>query len=104
MGRVELPVVEPDTRDSVVHFVRMIHEKTDIEFNRIIHMIGIHQSKFYSWTSRLGKPNEHNSKQPKAHWLLEEEKQTFLTYAKEHKGEGYRRLTYMMMDRVTLWP
>lgn len=76
----------------------MIHEKTDIEFNRLIHMIGIHQSKFYSWSGRLGKPNGHNSKQPKSHWLLEEEKQCLLKYAKEHRGEGYRRLTYMMID------
>lgn len=29
---------------------------------------------------------------------MENEKQALLKYAKEHSGEGYRRLTYMMMD------
>jgi transposase InsO family protein len=35
---------------------------------------------------------------PKANWLLEDEKQNLLTFAKAHPGEGYRRLTYMMLD------
>jgi putative transposase len=61
-------------------------------------MIGIHQSKYYSWTDRHGKPNHHNSNLPKTNWLLQDEKQFLLTYAKEHPGQGYRRITYMMMD------
>lgn len=61
-------------------------------------MIGIHLSKFYSWANRIGRPNQHNSVLPKGHWLLECEKEALLAYAKEHLGEGYRRLTYMMMD------
>lgn len=61
-------------------------------------MIGIHKSKYYSWSERVGRPNFHNSTQPKTNWLTEEEKQALLSYAKSHPGEGYRRLTYMMMD------
>jgi transposase InsO family protein len=76
----------------------MINKKTDITYERILSLVGINQSKFYSWTSRLNKPNYHNSTLPKSNWLLEEEKQALLAYAKRHPGEGYRRLTYMMMD------
>lgn len=61
-------------------------------------MIGIHLSKYYSWSGRQGRPNRHNSSQPKGHWLLDHEKEILLHYAKGHPGEGYRRLTYMMMD------
>jgi len=90
--------VEPDIRDEIVKYVRMINTKTDIVINKLIDLLGINESKFYSWTSRLGKPNFHNNTLPKSNWLLEEEKQALLKYAKEHPGEGYRRLTYMMMD------
>ncbi|MEI7485556.1 MAG: IS3 family transposase [Ignavibacteriota bacterium] len=76
----------------------MIHNKTDIEINKIIQMIGIHQSKFYSWLERPGKPDFHNCRLPKANWLPEDEKQALLKYAREHLGEGYRRLTCMMTD------
>lgn len=61
-------------------------------------MIGIHQSKYYSWSGRVGKPNHHNCTQPKTNWLKEDEIKALLSYAKNHPGEGYRRLTYMMMD------
>lgn len=61
-------------------------------------MIGIHSSKYHSWSLRLGKPNFHNCIQPKTNWLREDEKAAILNYAKCHLGEGYRRLTYMMLD------
>lgn len=76
----------------------MLNNKTDITYNKILNLIGINQSKFYSWTNRFSKPNFHNSSLPKSNWLLEDEKQALLSYAKKHTGEGYRRLTYMMID------
>lgn len=76
----------------------MLNNKTDITYNKILNLIGINQSKFYSWNGRFQKPNFHNSSLPKSNWLLENEKQDLLDYAKKHTGEGYRRLTYMMLD------
>lgn len=61
-------------------------------------MIKISSSKYYSWNLRQGLPNSHNGKIPKDNWLLDWEKEAIINYAKEHTGEGYRRLTYMMMD------
>jgi len=95
---LNLQWVEPDTRDNVVKYVFMLNNKTDITYNKILNLIGINQSKFYSWNGRLQKPNFHNSSLPKSNWLLEDEKQALLGYAKKHTGEGYRRLTYMMLD------
>lgn len=43
-------------------------------------------------------PNNHNGIIPKQNWLLEWEKEAIINYAKSHLGEGYRRLTYMMLD------
>ncbi len=42
--------------------------------------------------------NEHNGLVPRDHWLEDWEKQAILSFHAEHAGEGYRRLTYMMMD------
>ena len=90
--------VEPDIRDSVVGFIETIIPKTDIKVNKLLSMIGINSSKYYSWNQRKGKTNNHNGKIPKRHWCLDWEKEAIINYAKEHSNEGYRRLTYMMID------
>ena len=60
--------------------------------------LGIGLSKFYDWRKRYGKVNEHNARIPRDHWLTDEEKRAILEYEREHPLEGYRRLTFMMLD------
>ena len=60
--------------------------------------LGISLSKFYDWRKRYGKVNEHNAQVPRDHWLTDEEKQAILDYEREFPLEGYRRLTFMMID------
>jgi putative transposase len=55
-------------------------------------------SKFYDWTKRYGKVNEHNTLVPRDHWLEAWEKQAILAFYANHPLEGYRRLTYILMD------
>lgn len=43
--------------------------------------------------------NEHNGWIPRDHWLLDWEKRAILDFYWQHPLEGYRRLTYMMLDR-----
>ena len=50
------------------------------------------------WSGREGLPNFHYGKIPKQNWLFDWEKEAIINCAKSHLGEGYRRLTYMMMD------
>jgi len=52
----------------------------------------------YDWRKRYGKVNEHNAKIPRDHWLTEAEKRAILDYEREYPLEGYRRLTFMMLD------
>lgn len=56
-------------------------------------------SKFYDWRTRYGKVNEHNRLVPRDHWLEAWEKGAILSFYREHPLEGYRRLTYIMMDQ-----
>ncbi len=42
--------------------------------------------------------NEHNAWVPRDHWLTPTEHAAILAYQRDHVDEGYRRLTYMMLD------
>ena len=61
-------------------------------------MIGISSSKYYSWIDRTEQSNHHNGIIPKKHWIVNWEREAIINYAHTHVGEGYRRLTYMMID------
>lgn len=60
--------------------------------------IGIGTSKWHSWKDRYGKANEHNAWIPRDHWLEDEEKKAIIDFHALHPLDGYRRLTFMMLD------
>ncbi len=88
-----------DTRDQVVDFVRGWSQKTEIGTGRFVGWLGVTGSKFYSWRERYGRVNEHNGWIPRDFWLEQWEKQAILDFHRNHPLEGYRRLTFMMLDR-----
>jgi transposase InsO family protein len=89
---------QPDVRDNVVDYVRKWSDKTEIAATKMVNWIGITGSKFYDWRKRYGKVNEHNTWIPRDFWLTDYEKQATIDYYQKNPLEGYRRLTYMMMD------
>lgn len=60
--------------------------------------LGIARAKFYEWRRRYGKANEHNGKIPRDHWIELWERAAIIDYFDQHPLEGYRRLTFMMLD------
>jgi transposase InsO family protein len=90
--------VPHDTRDNIVDFIRTWSDKTDIPVCRFLPWIGIGTSKFHDWKQRFGKVNEHNAWVPRDHWLTDDEKEKICVFARQHPLEGYRRLTFMMLD------
>jgi putative transposase len=60
--------------------------------------IGIGRSKYQDWVTRFGKVNEHNAWVPRDHWLTEDEIMRICNFARAHHDEGYRRMTFMMLD------
>jgi len=89
----------PDIRDQVIDYVRYWSERTESPSQRLISWIGIGRSKFHSWKERYGRVNEHNRWIPRDHWLEEWEKKAIVDFAQQHPREGYRRLTFMMLDQ-----
>lgn len=82
----------------MIDFVKYWINKTEIPSKDFVSWLEIGSSKYYNWQSRYGKLNEHNRLVPRDHWLLEWEKAAICNYHHEHPLEGYRRLTFMMLD------
>ena len=61
--------------------------------------IGIGRSKYQDWVTRFGKVNEHNAWVPRDHWLTQDEIMRICNFARAKPDEGYRRMTFMMLDQ-----
>jgi len=82
----------------VVDYVRHWKDRTEIPAKQIVAWLGIQAGKFYEWKQRYGKVNEHNGWIPRDHWLTPAEKRAILDFHQLYPLEGYRRLTFMMLD------
>jgi transposase InsO family protein len=85
-------------RDSVVDYIHYWTDQTDFAAKRILRWIGVPEGTFYNWKQRYGKVNEHNGWIPRDHWLEDWEKRAILDFYWKHPLDGYRRLTYKMLD------
>lgn len=64
----------------------------------ILRWMNVPEGTYYKWRQRYGQANEHNGWIPRDHWLEPWEKEAIVRFHFEHPLEGYRRLTYMMLD------
>jgi putative transposase len=83
----------------VVDYLRHWSALADRPVNQVVGWVGLGRGKYYAWRERYGKVNEHNAWVPRDHWLEEWEKEEIIGFHADHPLEGYRRLTYMLMDR-----
>jgi len=90
--------VAHDLRDEVVDFVNRWSARSELAVKHIVGWLEVSSSKFYDWRSRYGKVNEHNAWVPRDHWLEDGEKAAILDFERQYPLEGYRRLTFMMLD------
>jgi transposase InsO family protein len=81
-----------------VDYVHHWKERAEISAKQILRWLKVSEGTFYNWRQRYGKVNEHNGWIPRDHWLEEWEKRAILDFYWDHPLEGYRRLTYMMLD------
>ena len=85
-------------RDAVVDYVRAFAERTELATHGVLAHLAIAPAQFYRWTARYGRVNTHNGRIPRDHWLTPEEREAILGYHDVHAPEGYRRMTFMMLD------
>ncbi len=79
-------------------YVRYWKDQAEIPAKQILGWIKVPEGTFYKWRERYGKANEHNGWIPRDHWLEEWEKDAIIKFHYDNPLEGYRRLTYMMLD------
>jgi len=82
----------------VVDFVTWLSDKAELKTKDIVGWLGVAKGKYYDWRQRYGKANEHNGKIPRDFWLEEWERQAIVDFFDRYPLEGYRRLTFMMLD------
>lgn len=83
----------------MVDFVRALADKTELLRERILRWVGVSRAKFVDWGHRYGKVNEHNALVPRDHWVTTDEKASIIAFHEQHPLDGYRRLTFMMLDQ-----
>ena len=66
--------------------------------DRLLQWLELSVGKYYDWRQRLGQINQHNGWVPRDFWLTDPEKTAILDFQELCPLEGYRRLTYMMID------
>jgi putative transposase len=63
-----------------------------------VRWLGVTASKFYDWRARYGLVNEHNAWVPRDHWIEPWERDAIVDFYRQHGADGYRRVTYLMLD------
>jgi transposase InsO family protein len=91
--------VAHDIRDEVVDFVRHWTGRTELPARQLLGWIELSPRQYHRWQERFGKVNEHNHLVPRDHWLEAWEKEAIVDFCRQYPLEGYRRLTFMMLDR-----
>lgn len=71
---------------------------TELPTRRIVGWVGVARGKFYAWQQRCGQANEHNALVPGDHWITDDEWRRIIEFQQLFPLEGYRRLTFMMLD------
>ena len=85
-------------RDAIVDYVNPWTGHADLPACRLLGWLGLGTSKFHDWKRRYGQINERNAQVPRDWWLEDWEKQALLDFHDRHPLEGYRRLTFRMLD------
>ena len=84
-------------------YVEKMKYQSGLPLKYFLHHLGIGKSKYFCWVNRLGRKNFHNGCMPRYFWIAPQEKDAILAYCREKLQEGYRRLTYMMLDEDIAW-
>ena len=82
----------------MIDYVSRWTARSEVPAKQILSWMGLPTSKYHLWRHHYGKPHAHNSHIPRDGWLEAWEKQAIIDFHRQFPLEGYRRLTYMMLD------
>lgn len=70
-------------------------KRTGIALVTMLTWLTLSPPRYYAWRKMMPAVSR---KVPRSHWLLPWEVQAIIAYRREHLNEGYRPLTYQMLD------
>lgn len=85
----------------VLRLVERTRARTGWTIRRILKRLGMPKSRYYGWKRRAAEQrleDRAGGARSSPHAILVEEKDAVIDYALVHPQEGYRRLTWMMID------
>jgi putative transposase len=82
----------------VVDFVNAWRRRAGLPLKLFLTALGIGRERYRDWCRRYGKVNAHNGLIPRDHQVLDCERDKIIAFCEANSLEGYRRLTYMMID------
>jgi putative transposase len=94
-GRGRTPA---ETKAEVLSTVQKTRERSGWTVERILKALEVPRSVYYDWVGRGGRLEDRKAPGFLLDKPLEEEVAAVVAYALEHTREGYRRLTWMMVD------
>ncbi len=101
-GELRSRWVPPDVRDAVFDFVQGFTTVTALPTWWVALTLAIPPQHCSRWVKRYGTANHHNGRIPRDHWLEDWEGDAILAFHDAHPLEGYRRLSFMMLDARTV--
>ena len=70
-------------RDHIVSFINHWHQRSELPRQCLLDWLDLPRGRFRQWELRQGNENAHNGHINKAHWLLSEERQAIIDYARQ---------------------
>jgi transposase InsO family protein len=88
-------------KTDVLDFIKHLHDMTGLEKKWIIKTLGVKSSTYYNWFGRQEQCRLMDTKPVgrNPYRLLDWEKEAIVDFYMAHQENGYRRLTYMMIDQ-----
>jgi transposase InsO family protein len=87
-----------ENRQQILDFIDYWQKESNLPRRQLLAWLDIASSTYHDWCKRANQKNRHNGIVPKAHWLLPWERSEILDFAYKNPEEGYRRLTYLLID------
>ncbi len=90
--------MQADRRDEVVDCVTALSTRTGLPVRPMLTRLGLARAKFARWTASYGAVRTPHGPVPRDHWLTQAERDGILRCHDRYPLEGYRALTYRMLD------
>lgn len=96
----ELTRFPVEVKAELLALVTRTQERTGWTVRRILHHLGLTKARYREWMKRAAAEQlaDRRPVAPACDAILPEEKAAVLTYALAHPTDGYRRLTWQMVD------